>query len=235
MAPSSTRFARCTRLALVAAAVLAAVGTAGCPKPSMGPFDVTPHVTCPRSTVTVSWTAAEDVVLYQQSPFPPDKGVLCPNPPPEARKQVLPARSGTMPATVERDTRFTLCFTKADQTISRVVDVRVVDGSPIKMGGVAACSGGELRTSITPSTEQGAAALPVAAVTNHTARPIIVEHEGVTEPVAPDAQTTLFKGKAYAGEWVIHSTLAAGETCDQALDAIASRLRVEFLFDCGGK
>jgi hypothetical protein len=207
---------------------------AACSKPSMGPFDVTPHIACPHTTVTVSWTASEDVVLYQQSPLPADKGMLCPSPPADAKRTPLPARKGTLPAPVDGDTRFTLCFARADPTVSRVVDVKVTDGSPIRMGGIASCGGNELRGAVTPTAEQAAAALPVAAVGNRTARALVVEHGPTSVPLAPEARSDAFKGQAYAGDWVVRAPLAAGETCDQALDAIASRLRLEFFFDCGG-
>jgi hypothetical protein len=190
---------------------------AGCA--SIGGFTANPRTVCAGDSVTVTWAAVGDVTIGAE-PAVPEIGPK--------------ASSGSQRFVVERDTRFTL---KARRLMScDTTEADVVVAPPAReYGGLAACSSAERAVALTvPLGErQVSSALKVSSVTNANARPVVIGKGAVQATILPGGRSAAFDREPVAGTWSLRADLAPGESCEDALRAMASRLTFRVGFGCG--
>ena len=195
----------------------AVVLCAGCA--SIEAFSANPRTACAGDAVTVTWAAVGDVTIGSE-PAVSDLGPK--------------ASAGSQQFIVERDTRFTL---KASRLFScKRTEADVVVAPPAReYGGVAACSSAERAIALTVplGDRQVSSALKVSSVTNGNRRPVVLTKGGVRATIPAGGRSAAFDREPVAGTWTLRAVLAPGESCDDALRAVANRLTFRVGFGCG--
>jgi hypothetical protein len=208
---------RLKRLSVLTNVVPLLVLCAGCA--SINSFSANPRTLCAGDAVTVTWDAVGDVTIGAEP----------------AVAEVGPkSSSGAQRFVVDRDTRFTL---KARRLLScETTEADVVVAPPAReYGGVAACSSAERAIALTvPLGErQVSSALKVSSVTNANARSVVIDKGAVRATIPPGERSGAFDREPVAGTWTLRADLAPGESCEDALRALASRLTFRVGFGCG--
>ena len=195
-------------------AVVLCVGCA-----SIDAFSATPRTACAGDGVTVTWAASGDVTISAE-PAVSDIGPK--------------ASSGSQRFVVDRDTRFTLKATRLFSCKTTEADVAVAPPSR-EYGGVAACSSAERTIALTVPLAEGqvSSALKVSSVTNVNARPIVLAKGSVRATIPARGHSAAFDREPVAGAWTLQADLAPGESCEDALRLMASRLTFRVGFGCG--
>jgi hypothetical protein len=197
--------------------VPAAVLCVGCA--SIEGFSANPRTACAGDPVTVAWAAIGNVTIGSE-PAVADIGPK--------------ASTGSQQFIVDRDTRFTL---KASRVFScKRTEADVVVAPPAReYGGVAACSTVERAIALTvPLGErQVSSALKVSSVTNANPRSIVLAKGSVQATIPVGGRSAAFDREPVAGTWTLRADLAPGESCDDALRTVASRLTFRVGFGCG--
>ena len=195
-------------------AVVLCVGCA-----SIESFSANPRTACAGDAVTVTWAAVGDVTIGSE-PAVADVGSK--------------ASAGSQQFIVDRDTRFTL---KASRLFScKRTEADVVVAPPAReYGGVAACSSAERAIALTvPLGErQVSSTLKVSSVTNANPRTIVLAKGSVRATIPAGGRSAAFDREPVAGTWTLRADLAPGESCDDALRTVASRLTFRVGFGCG--
>ncbi|HYR93323.1 MAG TPA: hypothetical protein VEP48_03870 [Methylomirabilota bacterium] len=144
------------------------------------------------------------------------------------------ASSGSQRFIVDRDTRFTLKATRLLSCKTTEADVAVAPPSR-EYGGVAACSSAERTIALTVPLAEGqvSSALKVSSVTNVNARPIVLAKGSVRATIPARGHSAAFDREPVAGAWTLQADLAPGESCEDALRLMASRLTFRVGFGCG--
>jgi hypothetical protein len=205
------------RLAVLTYAVSVLALCAGCA--SIGAFSANPRTVCAGDTVTVTWAAVGDVTIAAE----PAVAEIGPK-----------ASSGAQQFVVDRDTRFTLQARRLLSCEKTEADV-VVAPPAREYGGVAACSSAERAIALTvPLGErQVSSALKVSSVTNANARSVMIGKGAVRATIPPGGRSAAFDREPVAGTWTLRADLTPGESCEDALRALASRLTFRVGFGCG--
>ena len=195
-------------------AVVLCVGCA-----SIESFSANPRTACAGDAVTVTWAAVGDVTIGSE-PAVADVGSK--------------ASAGSQQFIVDRDTRFTL---KASRLFSckRTEAAMVVAPPAREYGGVAACSSAERAIALTvPLGErQVSSTLKVSSVINANPRAIVLARGSARATIPAGGRSAAFDREPVAGTWTLRADLAPGESCDDALRTVASRLTFRVGFGCG--
>jgi hypothetical protein len=183
---------------------------------SIETFRAEPRSVCAGDEVNVEWKACGSVRL-DATPTLPGAGSK-------------PSR-GSEAFTVDSPTHFELTVNGLFGEKTAEADVSVAPPNRT-FGDVASCESGRLQAGFVLD-KQVSGELAVSTVTNVLEREIIIEKEGrLVELAAGDGSREL-EGEKVAGAWRLISPLRQGETCDQALDSVRQRLRVEIALRCG--
>jgi len=201
---------------------LAAVSAAGCAH--IDSFTASPVRVCPGETITLAWKATGNVSLGAEPAVSgPGLGDV--------------SSEGTAAVAIQKSTVFTLKATRLfGDAEPQHKEVTVGDGQspPKPFGGIATCDGTKGAVSVAFKLDDsvlGGHIRPIA-LANPYDRELQIVHDGVTVKLAGHAQSNQLKDRAAAGDWTLQAPLGAGETCDAALDALASRLVATFTFGC---
>lgn len=197
--------------------VPALVLCAGCA--SIQTFSANPRTACAGDAVTVTWAAVGDVTIGAE---------------PAVAHMGPKASAGSQRFVVDRDTRFTL---KASRLLSRkTTEADVIVAPPAReYGGLATCSSAErvVASEIPLGDRQVSSALRVSSVTNVNRRPIAVTKGNVRATIPAGGRSAAFDREPVAGTWTLRADLAPGESCEDAVRLLASRLTVRVGFGCG--
>jgi hypothetical protein len=204
------------RAALATTVMAAAIGCA-----EIAEYDVQPTRVCAGESVTLRWKATGAVTIDATPPLPG-----------------LGARpsEGSASVAVPQDTRFVLTAKRAFGSKQREWDVVALpNAAPKPFGGLADCDDSARAATVSfalgpPQISEGLRALEVA---NPYDRTLVVSKDAVKATLAAKASTAAFAQAPARGAWTIEAPLGAGETCDQALDALAQRLVAMFTMSCG--
>ena len=201
-------------LRAIAPVVVLCVGCA-----SIDAFSAIPRTACAGDAVTVTWVANGDVTISAE-PAVSDIGPK--------------ASSGSQRFIVDRDTRFTLKATRLLSCKTTEADVVVAPPSR-EYGGVAACSSAERTITLAVPLGEGqvSSALKVSSVTNVNARPMVLAKGSVRATIPARGHTAAFDREPVTGTWTLQADLAPGESCEDALRLMASRLTFRVGFGCG--
>ena len=102
-------------------------------------------------------------------------------------------------------------------------------------GGVAACSSAERAIALTvPLGErQVSSTLKVSSVINANPRAIVLAKGSARATIPAGGRSAAFDREPVAGTWTLRADLAPGESCEDALRTVASRLTFRVGFGCG--
>jgi hypothetical protein len=80
---------------------------------------------------------------------------------------------------------------------------------------------------------QVSSGLKVSSVTNANARSVMIGKGAVRATIPPGGRSAAFDREPVAGTWTLRADLTPGESCEDALRALASRLTFRVGFGCG--
>ena len=197
--------------------VPALVLCAGCA--SIESFSANPRTACAGDTVTVTWAAVGDVTIGSE-PAVADIGPK--------------ASTGSQRFVVERDTRFTMKASRFFSCTRTEADVVILPAAR-EYGGIAACSAADraIALSVPLGERQVSSALKVSSVTNANPRAIVLAKGSRQATIPPGGRSAEFDREPVAGTWTLRADLVPGESCEDALRAVANRLTFRVGFGCG--
>jgi hypothetical protein len=205
------------RVVRVSAWIAIAAGGAGCPNARINRLDATPRHVCPGDPVELVWAFEGSGTM---TATPPSAGAPAGRVDDQGKVVIHPAANTTVDLRVTR---------WGGEPAGGRLDIEMAQGETLAASLAdpsAACHDGVVTS--TAHVKNFAPDLTVRAVEappSHARAGYDVTHvddrthEPVTAHVAPGAPVTQFTGLPLAGDWIISSPLAPGETCDSRLPA----------------
>lgn len=200
------------RVVRVSAWVAVAAGGTGCPNAKITRLDATPRHVCPGDPVELAWAfdgSGTMMVTPPDAPAPAgrvdDHGEAVIHPTVPTTVDLRVTRWGGEPAGGRLD---------IEMAQGETLAASLADPSATCHDGVVT-STAHLRNFAPDLTVRKVGAPPSHARTGYDVTHLDERsHEPVTAHVAPGAPATRFTGLPLAGDWIISSPLAPGESCD---------------------